>query len=78
MNEELKLIIIPVIVGILEVFKKLGLPTKYVPLVSLMFGILASISLNGLAVEYFIQGLIFGLSACGLYSGAKATIEEVE
>lgn len=78
MNEELKLLIIPILIGILEVFKKLGLPVKYVPVLSLLLGVLASVSVSGLAVENFIQGLVYGLSACGLYSGTKATIEEVE
>lgn len=78
MNEELKLLIIPILIGILEVFKKLGLPVKYVPVLSLLLGVLASVSVSGLAVENFIQGLVYGLSACGLYSGAKSTFEEVE
>lgn len=78
MNEELKLLIIPILIGILEVFKKLGLPVKYVPVLSLLLGVLASVSVSGLAVENFMQGLVYGLSACGLYSGTKATIEEVE
>lgn len=78
MNEELKLLIIPILIGILEVFKKLGLPVKYVPVLSLLLGVLASVSVSGLAVENFIQGLVYGLSACGLYSGTKSTFEEVE
>ncbi|WP_425539456.1 hypothetical protein [Microaceticoccus formicicus] len=78
MNEELKLLVIPVLIGILEVFKKLGLPVKYVPVLSLLLGVLASVSVSGLAVENFMQGLVYGLSACGLYSGTKATLEEVE
>lgn len=78
MNEDLKLLIIPVLVGILEVFKKLGLPVKYVPVLSLLLGVLASVSVSGLAVENFIQGLVYGLSACGLYSGTKSTFEEVQ
>lgn len=78
MNEELKLLIIPILIGILEVFKKLGLPVKYVPVLSLLLGVLASVSVSGLAVENFIQGLVYGLSACGLYSGTKATLENTE
>lgn len=78
MNEDLKLLIIPILIGILEVFKKLGLPVKYVPVLSLLLGVLASVSVSGLAVENFIQGLVYGLSACGLYSGTKSTFEEVE
>lgn len=78
MNDELKLLIIPILIGILEVFKKLGLPVKYVPVLSLLLGVLASVSVSGLAVENFIQGLVYGLSACGLYSGTKSTFEEVE
>ena len=78
MNEDLKLLIIPILIGILEVFKKLGLPVKYVPVLSLLLGVLASVSVSGLVVENFIQGLVYGLSACGLYSGTKSTFEEVQ
>lgn len=73
--EETKLLIIPVLVGVLEVFKKIGLPVKYVPLVSLLLGVIGSLSVSGLGVEQVIQGFVFGLSACGLYSGTKTTLE---
>ncbi|NLM43046.1 MAG: hypothetical protein GX201_03360 [Clostridiales bacterium] len=72
-------IIIPVIIAIIEILKGLGLPKKFAPLVSLVLGMLSGIFYLDhpeLKVRIF-QGLIYGLSAAGLYSGAKNTLEEV-
>ena len=70
-------IIIPVIIAIIEILKGLGLPKKFAPLVSLVLGMLSGIFYLDhpeLKVRIF-QGLIYGLSAAGLYSGAKNTLE---
>lgn len=72
-------IIIPVIIAIIEVLKGLGLPKRFAPLISLIFGILAGIFYLDhpeLKVRIF-QGIVYGLSAAGLYSGAKNTLEEI-
>lgn len=70
--------IIPLLIGILEVFKKLGLTEKYVPIASLVLGIGIGITLfgGGDAIEGVVQGIFIGLSAVGLYSGTKNTIEK--
>lgn len=75
MTEELKLMVIPVIVGVLEVIKRTGLDTRYVPALSLLLGAAVSVALEGITVPAVLQGLMYGLSACGLYSGTKATLE---
>lgn len=70
--------IVGLIVGLVEVLKKAGLPRRFLPLSSLIFGVAAGI--------FYIQpsdlkagiiiGLMIGLSASGLYSGTKNTFEK--
>lgn len=64
--------IIPLILAITELFKKVGLPAKYSPFVAVIFGLLAGIFYIATDIkEGIIVGLMFGLSASGLYSGSK-------
>lgn len=69
--------IIPLLIGILEVFKKLGLKEKYVPVVSVVLGMGLGVSLfsSGDLKMGLTQGVFIGLSAVGLYSGTKNTLE---
>lgn len=72
-------IIIPVIIAVTEVLKGLGLPRKFAALVSLVLGVVAGVFYLDhpeLKIRIF-QGLLYGLSAAGLYSGAKNTIQEM-
>lgn len=67
--------IVPIVVGLVSVVKGIGLPSKYAPVLSIAFGI-GLVALTGVAWQAFvIQGIIAGLAASGLYSGAKATIQ---
>lgn len=70
--------IIPLLIGILEVFKRLGLTDRYIPLFSLVLGITVGILLfaDGDLSTGIVQGTFIGLSAVGLYSGTKNTIEK--
>ena len=72
-------IIIPVIMAVIEILKGLGLPKKFGALAALVLGIVLSIFfLDQPQIKLRIfQGIIYGLSASGLYSGAKNAIEEV-
>jgi len=74
---EENLIIVPVIIGLVEVAKRLGLNDKYCPILAVLFGIgFASL---GTAVGFggmLLSGVISGLAAVGLYSGAKNTFEK--
>lgn len=69
-------IVIPIIVGIVEMMKKMGLPGKYSPIVSIVLGIGGIFLLGGFSVESGLRGLVFGLSASGLYSGSKAVLKK--
>ncbi|HLR79422.1 MAG TPA: hypothetical protein VK119_02420 [Bacillota bacterium] len=70
--------LIPLIVGLVELLKGFGLPKKWLPIVSILFGITAGVlyvhpdDLKGA----IIVGLMLGMAASGLYSGTKNTIEK--
>lgn len=68
--------IVPLLIGVLEVFKKLGLNHKYIPMFSLILGIGIGLALfgGGDAIEGIIEGIFIGLSAVGLYSGTRNTM----
>lgn len=72
--------IIPLLIGILEVIKKLGINKKYIPIISLLLGIGTGILLfaDGDLKAGIIKGIYIGLSAVGLYSGGKNTIEAIK
>lgn len=69
--------LIPLIVGLVELCKRLGLKHKLLPVASLIFGLLAGIfyiypdDIKGA----ILVGLVLGLSASGLYSSTKNTLE---
>lgn len=75
-------ILVPIIVGILEVLKRTGLPSRFIPLTSLLIGVAAGVidaatrpgaTPQSISVGV-LQGAILGLSAVGLYSGTQATM----
>lgn len=72
--------IIPLIIGVTELVKKLGLPNKFAALLSAVLGVL--IGLVYVAPENppegILVGLSMGLAASGLYSGTKNTVEGVK
>jgi len=72
--------IIPLIIGVTELAKKLGLPNKFAALLSAVLGVV--IGLVYVAPENPLEGVLVGLSmglaASGLYSGTKNTVEGVK
>jgi hypothetical protein len=69
------LVIIAVIVGLLEVAKRTGLPERLVPLVAVIMGIVAGIFFfSGDIKTGILFGIVCGLSAIGLFSGTKNTL----
>lgn len=69
--------IVALLIGILEVLKKTGLNPKYIPITSLVLGIIGGIVLfgDGDMTGGVVTGLFMGLSAIGVYSGTKNTLE---
>ena len=73
---------VPLIIGILEVFKRIGIESKFVPAIALMLGIISGFAINGfdisnteIIINSVYTGIALGLSSVGLYSGTKNTIE---
>lgn len=64
------------VIGLAELAKKVGCPTKYIPLIDLGLGLMGGIAVFGYEYGYgalkgIMIGLAIGLSACGLFSGIK-------
>ena len=71
--------LIPATMGLVEVAKRTGLPSKYAPIVSLVIGTCLGVatSLDNIG-KGVIVGIAIGLSASGLYSGTKALTKGAE
>ena len=69
--------IVPFILGIVELFKQIGLPNKFCPVVGVVLGIVIGIVYISPAdvTKGILVGASLGLSAVGLYSGTKNTKE---
>ena len=70
-------ILIAIVLGLTEVGKKMGLPSKYAPLLALIVGVGFNITLKFVGAEMselVVGGIIAGLTGCGLYSGGKSLI----
>lgn len=70
-------LVIALIVGIVEAAKRSGMKSSWAPLLSLVLGVMYSLSFGG-SGDYgtsIIQGIIIGLSSAGLYSGTKKVLE---
>ena len=70
-------ILIALIIGVTEIVKRIGLEPKWCPLVAIVLGV--GLNFIGKVVgaeagELVIGGLVAGLTAVGLYSGAKNTL----
>lgn len=69
------LVLVPVVLGIVQAIKLAGLPTRWAPLTSIGVGVLGAFLIGGLTFggSVILQGIIAGLSAAGLWSGASST-----
>ncbi|TKD71031.1 hypothetical protein [Pseudalkalibacillus hwajinpoensis] len=68
--------LLPVIIGVVQLFKIMGFPTRFLPVLSIVIGIV----LSYIYVDpedfkkAFLIGLWLGLSATGMHSGFKNTM----
>lgn len=72
--------IIPLIIAVTELVKKLGLPDKFAALFSAILGIVIGIvyiAPENLS-EAILVGLAMGLAASGLYSGTKNAVQGIK
>ena len=72
--------LVPIIVGLAEVGKRIGFPKKFIPVLDLALGLLAGFFYvaPGDAREAALVGIALGLSASGLYSGVKNVAQGVK
>jgi len=68
-----------IIIGLIQALKNFGLDTKLAPVVAIILGLAVSFGLayfgETKAFEAIVLGLAVGLSAVGLYSSTKNTLE---
>ncbi|MHB1394518.1 MAG: hypothetical protein ACYCYE_15885 [Clostridia bacterium] len=72
-------VVIPIIMSIVEMAKGLGLPSKFSAVVAVIVGALIGVFFvepQSIKMGLF-KGILYGLTASGLYSGTKNTIQQV-
>ena len=68
-------ILIALILGLTEVVKRIGLASKFLPIVALVLGVILNFLgkwVGAVSSELAIGGIMAGLMAMGLWSGSKA------
>ena len=76
MELDLEMAIVPIVIGLVEVIKKFDVDDKFYPVIALLLGVALTIFVRGGAnQESIVLGIIYGLSASGLYSNSKSGIE---
>ncbi|WP_342511802.1 hypothetical protein MKY34_14585 [Sporosarcina sp. FSL K6-1522] len=78
MLEIYDVVLIPLIIGIVELLKMYGMKKRLLPIMALVFGMIGGIVYiypNDIKAGILV-GLMMGLSASGLYSGGKAVVEK--
>lgn len=72
-------VLVPIIMSIVELTKGLGFPRKFSALLSLIIGIAIGVFyLHPMDIKLGIfEGAVYGLTASGLYSGAKNTFQQI-
>ena len=66
--------VVPLILGVVEAIKRLGVPSQFAPLISVVVGVAITLFTTGTGVESVINGVLLGLSASGLWSGGKVML----
>jgi hypothetical protein len=73
-------VILPIIVSVVELAKSLGLPRKFSSLIAVIAGIVIGIVyLHPEDIKLGIfEGIMYGLSSTGLYSGTKNVFQQLK
>lgn len=68
-----------IISGLVQAIKDTGIPSKFMPLVAIILGVIYSVYANtSYSFETILWGVTVGLSAVGMYEGAKGTKSEIQ
>lgn len=67
-------LLVPLVLAVTEIIKRAGVPKKFAPIVSIVLGIVFVWLSNHQDVEW-LAGIVIGLSASGLWSGAKSVVK---
>jgi hypothetical protein len=71
--------VVPFIMAIVEGVKRAGFPAKWSPVLSVGLGIGGGLLIHpGDVAQGVVIGIVLGLTASGLYSGAKNVKESVQ
>jgi L-cystine uptake protein TcyP (sodium:dicarboxylate symporter family) len=73
-------VLIPIIMAMVELAKGLGMPKKFSAVLAVIIGaIIGVIFVDPQCIKIGIfKGIVYGLTASGLYSGTKNTFEQVK
>lgn len=69
------LALVPIVIGLVEVIKRIGLVERYLPITAIVLGVVGVGALTGFSAVSVIEGIVIGLSSVGLFSGGRATIQ---
>ena len=72
--------LVPIIMALVELAKGLGIPKKFSAVLAVIIGaIIGVIFVDPQCIKIGIfKGIVYGLTASGLYSGTKNTFEQVK
>lgn len=75
-SEAFGVLLLPLVLGVVEVAKRAGVPRRLLPLLALVLGVglMGAVIYRPDAARVVVWGVTLGLSAMGLYSGGKAVI----
>lgn len=68
-------IAVAVITGLTEVGKRLGLSTRYVPLLAVILGVIYAGFVVGWYSQSIVGGIVTGLTSVGLFRAVQKTIQ---
>jgi hypothetical protein len=71
----MELLSVPAIIALVEAFKAAGLPKRFAPVVAVALGAAFGLMFVDVSLTGFGMGVILGLTASGLYSGARASMK---
>ena len=67
-------ILTPVLTGVVEALKVVGIPGRFLPLVAIALGACSGFFLVSASILGAVAGVAIGLSAVGLYEFGKTTV----